>query len=204
MTRSIISIFVLGCCASLVSAQTEPGSGVQPFSFTREGLVFDASIGPYVSSADKKSNDNYLFSLSAGYLFAKQISVGLRIYTGSDRLTNNTAPLQHGFFAVGGGDIEGVVYVGSGDRWRPFLSAAVGLITVTQWGSGYNGHDARLGGGMQFVLSRFFGVNMKALYGYRRFYNLVNQTDLNNLFAPYTEHTFEMQVSFSFYPNILP
>ncbi len=202
MMRQIFVCVFLCCAIPVVHAQTST-EGTNAVG--RSGLVLDAAIGPYYSSADWKSSDNYTFSLGVGYFVAKKLSFGLRISTGSERLSSDVAPLMAGFFALGAAEAEGVYYLHEGETWRPFLTAAFGLTTIERWGGiGYNANGGRVGAGLQLVLSRYFGCNASIDYGYKRFFMLVNQTDPNNLFSPFIEHIIGLKLSFSFYPNIVP
>ena len=184
-------------------AQTEAGAPESPAD--HKGLVINASLGPHLSSADAASTDNFLFSIGAGYCISHHLTAGLRIYTGSVRLSPETAPLLNGFFALGGGEIEGIFSLPSQSRWRPFVSAGFMLATISQYGGiGYNGNGLRVAGGVARDLSRFVSINASVDFSYRRFFNIVNQSDPDGRFSPFIERCVGLQLSISFYSNIVP
>lgn len=137
--------------------------------------VYYSSLSGYSLSIDE-------YDIGMGYNISPGFLMGLKVFTGSERIgTANATPVA-GTLALGGGEIEITHRFPGSSIFRPTAGVALELATVltpgtssgqNTTGGGYNGRGFSVQAGGEYYVSRNMSFAINVIYTYREYRDLI-------------------------------
>ncbi|MGA2624046.1 MAG: hypothetical protein ABSF91_09350 [Bacteroidota bacterium] len=194
---TLLLAFVLSSCPVHAAAKTnhpsitEAGSdsaqhagppssgldGVYP-----SGLSTSIGVTKYYSSLSDYSLSIDEYEIGMGYNISPGFLVGLKIFTGTERIGAANATPVAGTLALGGGEIEITHRFSGNSIFRPTAGVALELATVLKpgnssgqntTGGGYNGRGLSIQAGGEYYVSRNMSFAINVIYTYREYRDLI-------------------------------
>ncbi len=203
MIRKCITCLAVWLLLAIPHARAQDGTG-DSASYSRRGLEFSVGSRIHYSSPASYRSGGFVVFFAAGYCISPQLSCALKIYSGGEDVPQDRFKPTWGYLDVAGGGIEAKFFLVKESGVRPFVAAGYNLITLLSGPSGYNGSGPQIAGGVQLNLSRHFALSASTEYVHIRMYNLVGQDDPGGIFTPFLDTMLGINVSASFFPDVLP
>jgi hypothetical protein len=146
----------------------------------RRGIFCSISGAPHISSPTSFAGGGFLVSLGVGYLINSEVSLGVNFFTGREENPH-----------------------GKG-RPVPYAGIGVGLFTILDNGTGYNGGGPHGELGIRLEASPYFSFGLAAQYRRLWLHNVVASGPLADYYEPLTDNILALSASMTFYPNIYP
>jgi hypothetical protein len=170
----------------------------------RRGIFCSISGAPHISSPTSFAGGGFLVSLGVGYLINSEVSLGVNFFTGREENPHGKGLPVPGMFDVGGGEIEVDYCFRNTSPVHPYAGIGVGLFTILDNGTGYNGGGPHGELGIRLEASPYFSFGLAAQYRRLWLHNVVASGPLADYYEPLTDNILALSASMTFYPNIYP
>jgi|GEM_PF-3226767 len=195
------------------SAQHHGAPSPEPDSVYPRGLSTAFGMTTYYSSLSGYSPSIDEYDIGMGYNISPRLLVGLKVFTGSERIgTANATPIA-GTLALGGGEIE-ITHRFSGNAiFRPTVGVAFELATVltpgtssglNTTGGGYNGRGFSIQAGGEYYVSRNMSFAINVVYRYREYRDLILGGEFRGTPDIGIDHMIGLSLSGLVHYNFLP
>ncbi len=184
-------------------AAARPGTADTADAVPR-GMTVLAGRSYYASSLSSSGSGNFEFFIGIGYNITPAFLLALNVRTGRERVDPASSLPVNGSLALGGAELEAGWTILRRSAVRPFVAAALGLSTILDDQSGYQGPSVRLEGGGEYYFTNTLSLVLGGWLRYGEYRNSIVEGDFERMKENLPDRAAGLALAMRVHFNFLP